>query len=95
MNNTVNPQISTPHVGSNAYTNRAGVTLKVGMRVKGFITYQRSFMRTGDKDIIGTIVSKNGRLYVNSDAEPEKNYLLSKFAHNWLTQGKVAWLDVI
>jgi len=77
------------------FTNRNGVILKEGMKVKGFITYRRSYMRTGDKDITGTIVSKHGRLYVNSDAEPEKNYPLSKFAHNCLTQGNVAWLDII
>jgi hypothetical protein len=84
-----------PLVSSSAFVNREGIILKAGMRVKGFITYQRSYMRTGDKDIVGTIVSKHGRLYVNSDAEPEKNYPLSKFAHNWLTQEKVAWLEVV
>lgn len=82
-------------INNNTFINKEGIVLKVGMKVKGFITYQRSYMRTSDKDITGTIISKHGRLYVNSDAEPEKNYLLSKFAHNWLTQEKIVWLEII
>jgi hypothetical protein len=95
LNNAEPTQLGIGAVSSSAFVNREGIVLKVGMKVKGFITYQRSYMRTGDKDITGTIVSKHGRLYVNSDSEPEKNYPLSKFAHNWLTQNKIAWLDVL
>ena len=79
----------------NSYINKEGIVLKAGMRVTGFITYQRSYMRTGDKIITGTIVSIKGRLYVNSDSEPDKNYPLSKFAHNSLTEDKIAWLEII
>lgn len=97
QSNSTEQQCNKQNVSSSAFTNREGIILKAGMRVKGFITYQRSYMRTGDKEITGTIIRLNDKkgLFVNSDSEPSKNYPLSKFAHNWLSQPKVAWLELV
>lgn len=75
--------------------NQDGIELKAGMKVKGWLTIPRSYGRTWNKDIEGTIVERNKQLYVNSHAEPEKNYPLHKFEHNFLTQPKVAILEVL
>lgn len=57
-----------------------GIILAEGMRVRGNITYFRSYMRTGDKEIIGVLESheKHG-MVVRSEKEPEKIYPMFKF----------------
>jgi hypothetical protein len=74
--------------------NQDGIELKEGMKVKGYITFRRSYGRIGDKDVEGIIVEWDKQLFVQSTAEPTKFYKLSKFAHNWLTQPEVAMLEV-
>ena len=74
--------------------NQDGIEIKEGMKVKGYLHIQRSYGRLWTKDIEGVIVSKGKQLFVNSNAEPEKNYPLHKFIHNYITQPEVAILEV-
>ena len=69
--------------------NREGIEIKPGMKVKGYILILRalSYGRVEyiDKDIEGIVVNRNGKLYVNSFKEPNKNYPLRMFAHDSMT----------
>lgn len=77
------------------WINHQGILLEEGMRVQGWVIYSNKYGTIYDKEIIGTIIKKNNKLYVNSDKEPQKNYLLGKFCHNFISRPNISELTII